>query len=303
MSRESRLVDTTWLEGHLDDPSLVVVEIDEKPLVYNLGHVPGAHALDWRTDIQEELIREIPGPGGIEELWRRIGLTPDSTVVFYGDKSNWYAAFALWLFRLYGFDEVRLLDGGRQRWILEERPLSTARPAPVTAADIPTPRFSSGLRTSWREIPSGVQGGAQLLDVRTAAEYRGTVITEPGYLDESAQRPGHIPSAIGIPWDEMLASDGTLLGDDEIREVLDGHGFDPDRPTIVYCRIGERSAHTWFVLAEILGLEASNYDGSWIEWGSMVGMPIAIGEERGDPAALGVVAALAGAPGGEREDA
>jgi thiosulfate/3-mercaptopyruvate sulfurtransferase len=294
MSRGSALVDADWLEAHLGDPDLVVVEVDEKPRVYRLGHVPGAHCLDWKADIQQSRLREIPGPEAVRELWRDMGVTRRSTVVFYGDKSNWYASYGLWLFRHYGLTDVRLLDGGRQRWIVEERPLSTEMPPKADGKGVPRAQVTDGLRTAWHEIPGAVDSGSQLLDVRTAPEYVGSVLTEPGYLDESAQRPGHIPSALGMPWDRMIDAQGLLLPEDALREELDLHGVDLGRPTILYCRIGERSAHTWFVLSQVLDLEASNYDGSWIEWGSMIGMPIAIGDEPGDAADLRVAAEIHG---------
>ncbi|HEY2715408.1 MAG TPA: sulfurtransferase [Solirubrobacterales bacterium] len=285
MSGAGVVVTTEWLEAHLDDPDLVVVEVDEKPLIHRLGHIPGAHNLDWRTDIQDPRTRDIPGPAAVRELWAKLGVTRSSTVVFYGDKSNWYASYGAWLFRLHGAKDVRVLDGGRQRWVVEDRPLSKAAAAPPGAAPL-KPKLDPGLRIGWREIPAAVRHGAQLVDVRTTAEYIGAVISEPGYPEESAQRPGHIPSAIGMPWDVMLDPSGLLLPEPELLGQLAAHGIDPERELILYCRIGERSAHTWFVLNEVLGLEARNYDGSWIEWGSMVGMPIALGEDPGDAAEL-----------------
>jgi thiosulfate/3-mercaptopyruvate sulfurtransferase len=286
MTGGDAVVTTDWLEAHLGDPGLVVVEVDEKPLIHRLGHIPGAHNLDWRTDIQDPQARDLPGPEAMRELLGRLGVTAASTLVFYGDKSNWYAAYGAWLFRLYGARDVRILDGGRQRWVVEERPLSKAVVEPAAVSSSPAPDLDPALRVGWREIPMAVRQGAQLVDVRTTAEYVGAVISEPGYPEESAQRPGHIPSAIGMPWDVMIDSGGRLLPEVELLDQLERHGIDAGRDLILYCRIGERSAHTWFVLSEVLGLRARNYDGSWIEWGSMVGMPIALGDEPGDPAEL-----------------
>jgi thiosulfate/3-mercaptopyruvate sulfurtransferase len=280
MSRRDRvLVDGAWVQARLGDPDLVICEVDERPLIYRLGHIPGAHCLDWRMDLQDPVTRDLPDGQAVARLWRRIGLAERGTVVFYGDKSNWYACFAFWLFRLYGARELRILDGGRQAWVREERPLTQEEPAENTARGVPTPRRRPGLRAGWREVEAAMHDGVQLLDVRTPAEYRGDVLTEVGYPEEGAQRPGHIPGALSVPWDIAVGPDGCLLNERELRERLAERGVDPATPSITYCRIGERSAHTWFVLSELLGARASNYDGSWTEWGSMIGMPVALGEQ------------------------
>jgi len=283
MSRRRVLVDGDWLQARLGDPDLVVLEVDERPLVYRLGHVPGAHCLDWHTDLQDPVTRDIPDRAAMARLWRRIGLRAGSTVVFYGDKSNWYACFGFWLFRLYGARDLRLLDGGRQAWLAQERPVTRDEPPANVVDETATPRRNPRLRATWRSVAGEAPDGAQLLDVRTPPEYRGDVLTEAGYPDEAARRPGHIPGALNVPWDVAVDLDGRLLADDDLRRRLTAHGVDLSRPAITYCRIGERSAHTWFVLHEVLGVPARNYDGSWTEWGSMIGMPVALGE---DPGAL-----------------
>lgn len=281
MSRRRVLVDGSWVEERLGDPNLVVLEVDERPLVYRLGHIPGAHCLDWHTDLQDPVARDIPDRDAVTRLWRRIGLRADSTVIFYGDKSNWYACFGFWLFRLYGARDLRLLDGGRQTWLAEERPLTRDEPPENVVAATATPRSNPRVRATRQDVTDGVRDGIQLLDVRTPEEYRGDVLTLPGYPDEGAQRPGHIPGALSMPWDTAVDLDGRLHPDDVLRQRLAEHGVDLAAPSITYCRIGERSAHTWFVLQELLGARARNYDGSWTEWGSMIGMPVALGDDPG----------------------
>ena len=288
MSRERVLVETSWVADRLWDPSLVLVEVDERPLVYQLGHIPGSHRLDWRGDLLHPVTRDLPGVDGMRRIWRRLGIGEGSTVVFYGDNSNWYACFGLWLFRQFGLADVRLLDGGRQAWLSEARPMTRDEPAENVASEAPMPRPLPGFRARWEDVVAASAEGAQLLDVRTPAEYRGDLLTEAGYPDEAAQRPGHIPGAVNVPWDVSVGADGRLLPDDDLRRVFERRNVALDRPVITYCRIGERSAHTWFVLHLVLGLpDVRNYDGSWTEWGSMIGMPIALGPEPdGTPAGL-----------------
>jgi thiosulfate/3-mercaptopyruvate sulfurtransferase len=295
-ARERVLVDGDWLQARLGQRGLVICEVDERPAIYRIGHVPGAHCLDWRFDLQDPLSRDIPGPEAIRRLWRRLGVTKRSTVVFYGDKSNWYACFGFWLFRLYGLEDLRLLDGGRQAWVAEGRPLSQKEPTEPRRSDTRKPGGGGGgpgaaaptpavrlrpLRAHWRDVDAAMRDGVQLLDVRTPAEYRGDLLTEPGYPEEGAQRAGHIPGALSVPWDLAVAGDGRILDDERLRERFRERGVDLRAPAITYCRIGERSAHTWFVLHELLGASARNYDGSWTEWGSMIGMPVAVGDEPG----------------------
>lgn len=289
MSRAEALVDGDWLQERLDDPELVILEVDQRPLVYELGHIPGAYCLDWHSDLQNPVVRDIPTPESIELLWQRIGVTKRSTVVFYGDLSNWYPGFGLWLFKLYGLDDVRLLDGGRQLWLAEDRPLSHEAPAAAQIADVPSARLRPELRALWHDVAEGVGVGAQLLDVRTPAEYRGDVLAEPGYAQEGSQRAGHIPGALNLHWDTVLGDDGRIRPDEDLRALLAELGVDLDAPVVTYCRIGERSAHTWFVLHELLDVEdVRNYDGSWTEWGSMIGMPIMRGTEPGEASVNGL---------------
>jgi thiosulfate/3-mercaptopyruvate sulfurtransferase len=277
--REAVLVDGDWLAAHLDDPEIVIAEVDERPAIYRQGHVRGAHCLDWHLDLQDPLTRDLPDPASMRALWERLGITGSSTVVFYGDRSNWYACFGFWLFRMYGLRRLKLLDGGRQAWLAEQRPLDDGPPREQPAVGaVPSGRRSQHLRATWLEVREALEGEAQLLDVRTSAEYRGDVFSEAGYSHESAQRAGHIPSALSVPWDVAVGPDGRILPDQLLRRELRERGVDLARPAITYCRIGERSSHTWFVLHELLGLTACNYDGSWTEWGSMIGMPIAVGD-------------------------
>ncbi len=280
MSRDEVLVDAAWLEAQLGDPSVIVLEADERPLMYRLGHVPGAHCLDWRVDLQDPVTRDIPGRDAVRRLWRRVGLDGDQTVVFYGDRSNWYACFGFWLFRLYGVSDLRLLDGGRQAWLADDRPLSQELPPENVVEQSRAPRVNQRYRATWSDVAGTDR---PLLDVRSPQEYRGEVLTEPGYPDEAAQRPGHIPGAVSLPWEFALDGDGRMRSDDELRAALAERQVVLDDGVITYCRIGERSAHTWFVLHELLGVPARNYDGSWTEWGSMIGMPVALGEQPGDP--------------------
>jgi thiosulfate/3-mercaptopyruvate sulfurtransferase len=282
VSRAAALVDGDWLEARLGDPRVVVLEVDQRPAVYGLGHVPGAHCLDWHTDLQDPVTRDIPTPDALERLWRRVGITADATVVLYGDLGNWYPCFGLWLFKLFGLDDVRLLDGGRQLWLAEERPLSVEVP-PHADADAPAARLRPELRAHWQDVAEAPARGARLIDARTPAEYRGDTLAEPGFPQEGAQRPGHIPGALNLPWDAVIGEDGRMRSDADLRALLSELGVDLDAPAITYCRIGERSAHTWFVLHDLLGVEdVRNYDGSWTEWGSMIGMPVALGPEPGE---------------------
>jgi thiosulfate/3-mercaptopyruvate sulfurtransferase len=280
VSRDEVLVDGAWLEARLGDPSVIVLEADERPLMYRLGHVPGAHCLDWRVDLQDPVTRDIPDRDAVRRLWRRVGLGGEETVVLYGDRSNWYACFGFWLFRLYGVRDLRLLDGGRQAWVAEGRPMTQEAPPENVVEQSRAPRIIKRYRATWRDIADTDQ---PLLDVRTPQEYRGEVLTEPGYPDEVAQRPGHIPGALNVPWEFALDADGRMRSDDELRGSLAERQVSLENGVITYCRIGERSAHTWFVLHELLGTSARNYDGSWTEWGSMIGMPVALGEDPGDP--------------------
>ena len=286
MSRpDGPLVGTAWLHDHLADPDLVVLEVDEQPLIYAVGHIPGARNVDWREDLQAHRTRDIPDAEAIRGLWQRLGITPASSVVLYGDKNNWYACFAYWLFALYGLRNLALLDGGRQLWRTEGRPTTTDVPAPAPAAETPVPELDGASRATWRSVLDAT-GDTVLLDVRTPAEFSGEILTEPGYPQEGAQRPGHIPGARCAPWNQATNPDGTFLAAGELEALYAAYGVAADRPVVTYCRIGERSAHTWFVLHELLGYDdVKNYDGSWTEWGSMIAMPVALGGDPNRPAA------------------
>jgi len=281
------LVSTAWMQDHLADPDLVVLEVDEQPLIYAVGHIPGAHNVDWRRDLQAHPTRDIPGPEAIGQLWQRLGITRASTVVLYGDKNNWYACFAYWLFALYGLQRMALLDGGRQLWLTERRPTTTDI-SPDTDTAPPSPhQLDLASRATWQSVLDAAPDTV-LLDVRTPAEFSGELLTEPGYPLEAAQRPGHIPGARSAPWNHATNPDGTFLTRDALHELYAAHGVTPDRPVISYCRIGERSAHTWFVLHELLDHpNVKNYDGSWTEWGSMIAMPVELGADVGPPAVAG----------------
>lgn len=271
------LVSTAWLQDHLADPDLVVLEVDEQPLIYAVGHVPGAQNVDWRRDLQAHPTRDIPGPEAIAQLWQRLGISATSTVVLYGDKNNWYACFAYWLFALYGLQRMALLDGGRQLWLTERRPTTTTISPAADATHPPAPQLDLASRATWQTVLNAAPDTV-LLDVRTPAEFSGELLTEPGYPHEAAQRAGHIPGARSAPWNHATNPDGTFLTPDALQELYGAHGVTRDRPVISYCRIGERSAHTWFVLHELLAHPTvRNYDGSWTEWGSMIAMPVELG--------------------------
>ena len=275
------LISPAQLAEHLDDPNLVVLEVNERPLVYNQGHIRGAHNVDWHVDLQDPVLRDVPGAAALRALWSRVGITRASDVVLYGDQHNWYAAYGYWLFRMFGLKRLAILDGGRQAWLQADLPKDRDIPAALSSTP-PNPKLDPSLRASARDVVALVRAGGNLVDVRSAAEYRGDIIAEPGYLQEGAQRAGHIPGATHFPWELAIADDGRFQGPDRLRELLRGRGLDEGAPAISYCRIGERSAHTWFVLSELLGMrDVRNYDGSWSEWGSMVGLPVVKGPEAG----------------------
>ena len=268
------LVSTEWVAAHLDDPKVRLVESDEDVLLYETGHIPGAVKLDWHTDQQSQLIRDFVTKEEFEALLASRGIANDTTVVFYGDRNNWYAAYTFWLFRMYGHGDLRLMDGGRAKWEAEGRPytreMSTYPQARYTAKEA-----DESLRAFRDEVLEHFQAGRPLIDVRSPQEYSGEVIHMASYPQEGAQRAGHIPTAKNIPWATAANADGTFKGASELREIYGGQGITPDQPVIAYCRIGERSAHTWFVLTQLLGYpDVRNYDGSWTEWGSLVRAPI-----------------------------
>jgi thiosulfate/3-mercaptopyruvate sulfurtransferase len=273
------LVDNDWLQDHLGDEGLRVVEVDERPSLYAEAHIPGAVGFDWQRDLQDPVRRDFLGPEDFARLFGSHGISSDDTIVLYGDRSNWFAAYAYWYLRYYGHEDVRLLDGPREKWISEGRPVTTEVPATQPAQFEAHPGDES-IRARRDEVAEALDGAVRLVDVRSPGEFSGEVLAPPGYEQESAQRAGHIPGAASVPWSQAVREDGSFKPADELRSLYGPHGVLDGPPIIAYCRIGERSAHSWFVLHELLGLEdVRNYDGSWTEWGSLVGAPIAVGAE------------------------
>ncbi|MGO1411582.1 MAG: sulfurtransferase [Microbacterium sp.] len=281
-----RLVTTQWLEDHLGDDGLVVVESDEDVLLYETGHIPGAVKVDWHTELNDPVVRDYVDGAGFAELLGAKGISRDDTVVIYGDKNNWWAAYALWVFSLFGHEDVRLLDGGRDGWIAEGRAITT-EPAGRPTTDYPVvERDDSVLRAYREDVLAHL--GKPLIDVRSPEEYTGERTTAPAYPEEGALRAGHIPSAQNVPWGKAVAEDGRFRSRTELEQIYrDQAGIGDASDVVAYCRIGERSSHTWFVLHHLLGIEkVRNYDGSWTEWGSLVRVPIVTGAEGGEvPAA------------------
>ena len=271
-----RLVSTDWLAEHLDDPEVVVVESDEDVLLYETGHIPGAVKIDWHQELNDPVIRDYLKAEDFAALMSETGIAPESTVVFYGDNYNWWAAYALWVFTLFGHEDVRLLDGGRQKWIEEGREMTTDKPErPRTEYPVPT-RDDSQIRAFLADALEHSKSGLPLVDVRSPEEYRGERMHMPDYPNEGALRGGHIPGAVNVPWKRAANEDGTFKSREELEEIYLGEqGLSPDSEVIAYCRIGERSSHTWFVLTHLLGFEnVRNYDGSWTEYGNAVRVPV-----------------------------
>jgi thiosulfate/3-mercaptopyruvate sulfurtransferase len=275
------LVSTDWVAEHLDDPNVRIVESDEDILLYDLGHIPGAVKLDWHTDLQNEVERDFIDKAGFERLMSSAGISNDTTVVFYGDRNNWYATYTFWLFRMYGHKDCRIMDGGRTRWEAEGRPMEREYPS-YPATNYVAQEADLSIRAFRDDVMAMVKtGDPRMVDVRSPQEYTGEVIHMVNYPQEGAQRGGHVLGARNIPWGTAANADGTFKSAVELKTIYeDDKGITPDNPTITYCRIGERSSHTWFVLKYLLGHEdVRNYDGSWTEWGSMVGVPIAKGAD------------------------
>ena len=269
------LVETDWVAEHLDDDSIRIVEVDENPALYAEGHIPGAIGFDWKQDLQDQVKRDFLTPEQFGELMGSRGISNDHTVVLYGDRNNWFAAYTFWYFLYYGHDNVKLVNGPREKWIAEDRDTETAAPSyPAASFEAKPPNES--IRARRDEVQKALAGGISLVDVRSPQEFSGELIAMAGYEQEGAQRSGHIPGAISVPWAQAVNEDGTFKPADELRELYTSKGVLEDgKPVIAYCRIGERSAHTWFVLHELLGLEnVENYDGSWTEWGNLVDVPI-----------------------------
>jgi thiosulfate/3-mercaptopyruvate sulfurtransferase len=269
------LVTTDWLAEHGADGVVVVAEVDENPDLYEEGHIPGAVKLHWRDDLQDPVRRDLVERADFERLLGERGIGNDTTVVLYGDKNNWFAAYAYWYLKIYGHADVRILDGGRQKWIDEGRELTTAAPA-VRPATYTAQERDESIRVYRDDVLAGLgRDGRTLVDVRSPQEYAGELLAPPGYEQEGASRGGHIPTAQSVPWAQAVRDDGTFKPAGELRELYGGKGVTPDKEVLAYCRIGERSAHTWFVLRELLGYEnVRNYDGSWTEWGNLVDVPI-----------------------------
>ncbi|MBD8606753.1 sulfurtransferase [Aeromicrobium sp. CFBP 8757] len=280
MSRESALVTADWVEEHLDDPSIVLVEVDEDASAYDTGHIPGAIKIDWKKDLQDGVRHDFVSKEKLEELLSAKGVGNDDTLVFYGGNNNWFAAYAYWYLKYYGHENLRLLDGGRKKWELDARELSTDvadRPATTyTAKDADT-----SIRAYRDEVIDAI-GTKNLIDVRSPDEFAGRLLAPAHLPQEAAQIGGHIPTAGNVPWSKAANDDGTFRSDDELKTLYADAGLDEGKDTIAYCRIGERSSHTWFVLKEILGHDnVKNYDGSWSEYGSLRGVPVALGDEPG----------------------
>ena len=275
-----RLVTTSWLAEHLGEPGLVVVESDEDVLLYETGHIPGAVKVDWHTELNDPVTRDYVDGARFAELMRDKGISRDSTVVIYGDKNNWWAAYALWVFTLFGHEDVRLLDGGRTAWVGEGRPMTTDKPDPEPADYPEVERDDSRIRAFREDVLAHL--GGPLIDVRSPGEFSGELLHMPDYPQEGALRGGHIPGAANVPWARAAAEDGTFRTRSELDALYGGEaGLSPDDDVVVYCRIGERSSHTWFVLTHLLGYgSVRNYDGSWTEWGNTVRAPIEKGAGR-----------------------
>jgi thiosulfate/3-mercaptopyruvate sulfurtransferase len=269
------LVETDWVAEHLDDDSIRIVEVDENPALYAEGHIPGAIGFDWKQELQDQVKRDFLSPEEFGELMGSRGISNDHTVVLYGDRNNWFAAYTFWYFLYYGHDNVKLVNGPREKWIAEDRETETAAPS-YPAASFEAKPPNEAIRARRDEVEQALAGGTNLVDVRSPQEFSGELIAMAGYEQEGAQRSGHIPGAISIPWAQAVNEDGTFKSADELRELYTSKGaLEDGKPVIAYCRIGERSAHTWFVLHELLGLDnVENYDGSWTEWGNLVDVPI-----------------------------
>ena len=269
------LVETQWVADHLYDPEVRLVEVDVDTTAYDAGHVPGAVGWNWRRDTQQPVRRDIPDQAAIEELLRQAGIANDMTVVVYGDNNNWFATYAFWLLKLYGHRDARVMNGGRKKWLDEGRPLTT-EVLTVMRTTYRAPAPDQSLRALRDQVLDGTgQPGHGLVDVRSTKEFSGELLAPENLPQEGAQRGGHIPGAANIPWGQAVRDDGTFKAGDDLRALYGGQGITGDKAIVAYCRIGERSSHTWFVLKYLLGYpNVRNYDGSWTEWGSLIGAPI-----------------------------
>ena len=269
------LVETDWVADHLDDDDIRIVEVDENPALYAEAHIPGAIGFDWKKDLQDQVKRDFLSASDFGVLMGSRGISNDHTVLLYGDRNNWFAAYTYWYFHYYGHDKVKLINGPREKWIAEDRPTETDV-ASHPEASFEAKAGDGSIRAKRDEVLSALESGTSLVDVRSPQEYSGELIAMAGYEQEGAQRAGHIPGAASVPWAHAVNEDGTFKSADELRELYEGKGVIANgNPIIAYCRIGERSAHTWFVLHELLGKrDVKNYDGSWTEWGNLVDVPI-----------------------------
>jgi len=269
------LVETDWVEQHLDDPGIRIVEVDENPALYAEAHIPGAIGFDWKKDLQDQVKRDFLGPEAFGDLFGSRGISDEHTIVLYGDRNNWFAAYTYWYLKYYGHDDVKLLNGPREKWISEGRPTTTDVPS-YEATTFSAKPGDEAIRAKRVEVLDMVRSnGRRLVDVRSPQEYSGELIAMAGYEQEGAQRGGHIPGAKSVPWAQAVKEDGTFKSADDLRRLYTDKGVLTGDPIIAYCRIGERSAHTWFVLHELLGQDdVKNYDGSWTEWGNLVGAPV-----------------------------
>jgi thiosulfate/3-mercaptopyruvate sulfurtransferase len=271
------LVSTDWVADHLNVQNVRIIESNEDVLLYDTGHIPGAVHVDWQRDLNDQLVRDYIDPTAFARLATRLGITPKTTVVFYGDKSNWWACYALWVFSLFGHKDLRIMNGGRQKWVAEKRSLSKEIPK-YSPAVYPEPalRRDGEIRAFFHDTSTQSRARKPMIDVRSPGEFRGEITHMPEYPQEGVLRGGHVPGAKSVPWKTAVNDDGTFRSRLQLAEIYQENlGFRPQDDTIVYCRIGERSSHTWFVLTKLLGFEkVRNYDGSWTEWGNMVGSPI-----------------------------
>ncbi|MGA8116719.1 MAG: sulfurtransferase [Actinocatenispora sp.] len=280
MSRDTALVSADWAEKNLGQPKTVFVEVDEDTTAYEGGHLPGAVRLDWKTELQDQVRRDFVNRKQFSELLSAKGIGNDDLVVLYGGNNNWFAAYAYWYFKLYGHEQVKLLDGGRKKWELDGRQLVTEVPQRATT-QYEAKEQDLSIRAFRQEVVDAI-GVKNLIDVRSPDEYAGRLLAPAHLPQEQSQRGGHVPTAASVPWSKAANEDGTFRSDDELRALYTEAGLDLSKPTIAYCRIGERSSHTWFALHELLGQpDVKNYDGSWTEYGSLVGVPIALGDEPG----------------------